>query len=125
MAPTDGTLRVRFTDATEWLGELRLDRGQTVAPRYVRIASSISPIPHAHDAHRVTLHASAIVEGMPVVLEHYVGELRGAPSNYGPVHRALKDLRESVVKVCRHELNLEIRVGGILEDTLTTAGVLG
>lgn len=96
-------LCVRFSEPAEYVAELERDK-DLVERGLVRVTHLVYPVANGA-VQRVILKAAAIVEGRPVILERFVGDLWGQ--------------READDKV-RQTLT---RVAGELEDGLLNLGL--
>jgi hypothetical protein len=104
-------LSTGFTEVDEFIADLRADR-ELVERGIVRLTKLARPAMHGAIT-RVSVHAGAIVDGRPVVLERYVGELWGHPRD-ADVQVAATGLLDEIDAAIR-ELGLEPRAGHLEE----------
>jgi hypothetical protein len=109
--PRYSYLRVRFSDANEFLAELGADR-ELVERGIVRVTTRRRPI-HSGAVIRLELVAGAIVEGRPVLFERLAGDLWGHADDDGVTKAAQRDLDALEAGIV--DLGLEVRPG-LLEE---------
>lgn len=112
MARSTSFLRVRFTEPREFVDELRTDVA-LIERGVVRLTQQARPTYNGAVV-RVSVVAGAIVDGRPVILDRYIGELWGMPDADEGVNRNAAQAVTWLEGQLR-ELGLQARAG-VLEE---------
>src|SRR3954453_1716435 len=106
-------LSTRLTEVDEFVAELSADR-ELVERGIVRVTTLARPIMDGALT-RIWVHAGAIIDGRPVVLERHVGELWGGDHD-AAVHARAAAIAAALDTAIR-KLGLQPRAGQLQEIT--------